>query len=205
MQQLLDTEPIGHLSNPRGNRYIDGRSTGRFRLPRSSISPVRFDRLPQRSRGPTTGNSSPQAASLARVQAKSNVSIDIQVRVQGRVLKHHSHVPPPRWHVVDHLSADPHLAAVRLIQAGDQPQGGRFAAAAGTDQDQKLLIVDFQVQAIDSLHGTRKDPRNLFEEQSGHETPLDLPNIVSRIGLLGHLPSEPNPFLQRHLATFVIG
>jgi hypothetical protein len=52
----------------------------------------------------------------------------------------------------DHVAAvEQDLAAGRLLEAGDHPQGGGLAAARGPEQGEELALGDAQVDAVDGL------------------------------------------------------
>ena len=68
---------------------------------------------------------------------------------------------------VDHAASDPDLAAVRALEAGDQAEGGRLAAAGGPDQDQELPVGRLQGEILQhrDFAEALPDPRKL---QCGH-------------------------------------
>ena len=79
-------------------------------------------------------------------EAEGDVLVDGHMGVEGVVLEDHGDVPVLGGHVVDHPVADEELAVADVLQAGDHPQGGGLAAAGGAYQDDKLLVLDLQVQ-----------------------------------------------------------
>ena len=66
--------------------------------------------------------------------------------IEGVVLEDHGDIPVLGGHIVHHPVADEKLAVADILQAGNHPQGGGFAAAGRTHQDDKFLVLDFQVQ-----------------------------------------------------------
>src|SRR5438128_820800 len=91
-------------------------------------------------------------------QWKSDVVEYVHVRPDSVRLEHHADVALFCWNVnssrrrVRHCSGDFQLSGVRPLEARDAPQRGRFAATAGTEQDAKLLLCDFQINAAQRLH-----------------------------------------------------
>ena len=83
-------------------------------------------------------------------QAEGDVLVDGHMGVQGVVLEDHGDVTVLGGHIVDHPVADVQLAAADVLQAGDHPQSGGFAAARGAHQDDELLVLDLQVQVGDN-------------------------------------------------------
>ena len=70
--------------------------------------------------------------------------------IEGIALEHHGDVPVFRLHVVHQLPVDVQLAAGDLLQAGNHPQRGGLAAAGGADKDDELLVLDIQIELLDS-------------------------------------------------------
>ena len=83
---------------------------------------------------------------LAQLQTESHVLVNGHVRVQSVVLEDHRDVAVFRGNVVDQTVADVHLAARDLLQASDHTQGGGLTTAGRTDENDKLLIRDFQAE-----------------------------------------------------------
>jgi hypothetical protein len=54
-----------------------------------------------------------------------------------------------------HGAVDGDLAAVRALQAGDEPQGRGLAAAAGAEQGDQLALGDLDVDAVDRVAARR--------------------------------------------------
>ena len=83
---------------------------------------------------------------LAQLQTEGHVLVNGHVRIQSVVLENHRDVAVLRGNVVDQTVTDVHLAAGDLLQTGDHTQGGGLTAAGRTDENDKFLIRDFQVE-----------------------------------------------------------
>ena len=83
---------------------------------------------------------------LAQLQTEGHVLVNGHVRVQSVVLEDHRDVAVLRGNVVDQTVTDVHFAAGDLLQTGDHTQGGGLTAAGRTDENDKFLIRDFQVE-----------------------------------------------------------
>ncbi len=90
---------------------------------------------------------------LLVAQAESQIVVDAHVLVERVVLEHHGDVAVARRQVVDHLPADPDVAAGDVFQAGDHAQRRRLAAAGRADQSDELLVRYFEV---DVLYGVKQ-------------------------------------------------
>ena len=75
------------------------------------------------------------------------------MREQGVLLEDHVHRPPVGGHGGDVGAGDADSTRVRLFEAGDHPQQGRFAAAAGAEQGEELAAADRQGHAVDGRDG----------------------------------------------------
>src|SRR4029450_2129266 len=53
---------------------------------------------------------------------------------------------------VDAAVAEPDLAAVGCVEAGDQPQEPRLAAPGGPEQREQLAVADLEARAVDGGH-----------------------------------------------------
>ena len=83
---------------------------------------------------------------LAQLETECHVIIDGHMRIQGVTLEHHGHIAVFRRDIVDHAITDQDFALGNLFQACQHPQTGGLAAAGRPDEDQKLLVLDFNVQ-----------------------------------------------------------
>ena len=88
---------------------------------------------------------------VVQAQPEGHVLVDAQVRVEGVVLKDHGDVAIARLEVVDDLAVDHDVARIELLKAGQHAQGGRLAAARGSDQHHELAVGDAQVEVVDDL------------------------------------------------------
>ena len=87
---------------------------------------------------------------VAQAQAEGHVLIDRDMGIKGVVLEDHGDVPVFGLHIIDDLSVDLQGAAGDVFQTSDHPQRGGFAAAGGTDEDHEFLILNLQVEVVDS-------------------------------------------------------
>ena len=62
------------------------------------------------------------------------------MRPQGIVLKDHPCVPPFRRDGIHQFVSEIDMTTIRLIEPGQQAQQGRFAAAAGPQQEEEFSI-----------------------------------------------------------------
>ena len=83
------------------------------------------------------------------VERERHVLGDVHVWVERVVLEHHRDVPLLRRHVGDVAIADRHPSAVGSLEAGEQSQRRRLAAARWPDQDQEFAVVDLEVEAVE--------------------------------------------------------
>ena len=66
--------------------------------------------------------------------------------IQSVVLEHHSDVPLAGRQVVDLMVVDVNISGGGLIQPGDHPQGGGFAAARRPHQNGERTVRNVQIQ-----------------------------------------------------------
>ena len=84
------------------------------------------------------------------------------MREQAVRLEHHAHVALVRGHLGDVPAADRHGARGGLVQAGEDPQRGRLAAARRAEQGDQLTRLDVQGQPVERLDGA-VDPGQVVE------------------------------------------
>jgi hypothetical protein len=72
----------------------------------------------------------------------------------GIVLKDEANVAPLGRQIRGDLIADDNLAAVRLFQPGDDPQQGRLAAAARSQQGRQRSVRHLHRDVIQGLEGS---------------------------------------------------
>ena len=93
------------------------------------------------------------------------------MRIQRIVLEHHRDIAILGRHVIDAALADAQVAARDLFEARDHAQRGRFAAAGRTDQNDKLFILDLQIEVFDDLDVTRINLLDIFQRNACHLLP----------------------------------
>jgi hypothetical protein len=91
------------------------------------------------------------------------------VRVQRVVLEDHCDVAVLGGQVGDVTVADPDLAAVDLLEAGEHAQRGGLAASRGADEDEELAVLDVDVELVDGGGGVAGvDPGGVVELHGCH-------------------------------------
>ena len=93
---------------------------------------------------------------VPRAQRERDVLEHREVRVERVVLEDHGHVALRGRQVVHHPVADPQLARVRRLQAGQETQQGGLAASRRPQQHQALAGVDLEVDV--AQRGVRAEP-----------------------------------------------
>ena len=68
--------------------------------------------------------------------------------VKSIVLENHGNVAVFRGNIVHQFAVNVELAVRDFFHTGDHPQGGRLAAARGTDQNNKFLVGNVQVKGL---------------------------------------------------------
>src|SRR5712671_2349121 len=81
------------------------------------------------------------------LHAELDILADRKPREQSEFLKNQNAVCA--W-TMDRLTVDQHLAGSRLVQAGDQMQQRRFAAAGRSDDTQKFPCFHLQINIVES-------------------------------------------------------
>ena len=105
---------------------------------------------------------------LAQFQAECHVLVHGHVRVQSVVLEHHGDVAVFRGNIVDQAVTDVHFALGDFFQTCDHTQGGGLTAAGRTDENDKFLISDFQVEILNGSNIARIDFVNMTATNAGH-------------------------------------
>ena len=100
---------------------------------------------------------------LAQLQTESHVVKHGHVGIQSVVLEHHGDIAILGGDVIGEHVAYVQLALADLFQTGDHTQGGGLAAARGANQDDKLLILDVQVEISDRSNAAGIDLVNIFQ------------------------------------------
>ena len=94
----------------------------------------------------------PPASTLAHAQAEHDVLGDRQMRKQRVALEHHRDVALRRRQPRDVAAVDRDAAAVGRLEAGDQPQRRRLAAARRAEQHVERAGVERERQPVDGAH-----------------------------------------------------
>ena len=83
---------------------------------------------------------------LTQLQGEFHVLPHGHVGIQSVALEDHGDVAVLGLHIVDQAVVDAQLALGDLLQAGHHTQGGGLTAAGGSNQNDKLLVGDLQVE-----------------------------------------------------------
>jgi hypothetical protein len=92
------------------------------------------------------------------------------VRKERVVLKDESEVAVLGVDLVDPPLANKKVAGGDGLEPGDHPQRRRLAAAGGAEQDQKLAILDLEVDAVHGDDIAAIDLRDVAQADIGHQT-----------------------------------
>ena len=114
--------------------------------------------------------------SLAQLQAEGHVIKHGHMRIQSVVLEHHGDVAVLGSDVVRQHVAYVQLALADFFQTGDHTQGGGLAATGRSDQDDKFLVLNVQVEVGNSSDATRVNLVDIFQSYACHS---DFPPIFS--------------------------
>src|SRR5262249_59677066 len=90
---------------------------------------------------------------LTHAQAEGYVLQNIEVGEQGKGLKDQADVALIGRDPFHSAAADNNLAGIGLVQTGNEPHGRRLAAAAGSNDREKLAAVDLEIDCIDRGDG----------------------------------------------------
>ena len=96
------------------------------------------------------------------------------VREQAVGLEDHAHVSAVRRDARHVLAVDEDGARVWLVEARDEPEGGRLAATARTEQGDELARFEGEVDALQRGHGSERapEPLELDVGVGGHYLPI---------------------------------
>jgi hypothetical protein len=83
-------------------------------------------------------------------EAKTDVVFDAEVGEQRIGLEDGVDRSPMRRGIGHVAAIDSDLTTVGTFEAGDQPQGGGFSAAGGTEQGEELATFDAEIDVVDS-------------------------------------------------------
>ena len=84
-------------------------------------------------------------------QAEGQVIVHRHVGIQGIALEHHRNAALPGALLVGALAVDQKFALADFLQPGDHPQRGGLAAAGGTNENNELAFLDFQVEIVHGM------------------------------------------------------
>jgi hypothetical protein len=119
-------------------------------------------------------------------QPESHVPLHRQVRVENIVLEHHGDVPISGRDPGNVSLSQADRSARRQLQPGNQPQGGRLATPARTDQHQQLAFAHTQAQVVHCHDPAWIDLRHIVNGNARHirlSTPgpaMDAPYPLAR-------------------------
>ena len=94
---------------------------------------------------------------MAQLQSESHVIIDGHVGIQSVVLEDHGDITVLGGNIIDETVADVQLTAGNVFQAGDHTQGGGLTAAGRTDQNDKFLVGDVQIELLNGHNALSSD------------------------------------------------
>ena len=81
-------------------------------------------------------------------QGEGHVLKHVQMGEQGIALEHGVHVALVGGHIVDVLPHEDNVPLIGALKPADEPQGGCLAAAGGTQQGEKLIVIDVQTDVV---------------------------------------------------------
>ena len=87
---------------------------------------------------------------LLELERESHVLVDRHVGVEGVALEDHGDIAVLGGDVVHDLAVNEQLALADLLKTSHHAQRRGFAAAGGADQHDELLVLDIQVELLDS-------------------------------------------------------
>ena len=92
---------------------------------------------------------------FAQLQTERHVLEHRHMRIQSVVLEHHCDLTILRCNIVDQTVADAQFAFGNLFQTRDHTQGCGFTATGRSDQNQKLLVFDLQIEIGNGSYAAR--------------------------------------------------
>jgi hypothetical protein len=72
------------------------------------------------------------------------------MREKRVVLKDRAHIAPVRRATGHRFSIEQYFSGSRLLESGDEPKGGGFAATGGTNQGEKLALTNGHRHIVDN-------------------------------------------------------
>jgi hypothetical protein len=90
---------------------------------------------------------------LRHLQREGDVVAHAHVRIERVGLEHHRQPALRRADVADVEAVDQNGAGGEVLEAGDQPQQRRLAAARRPDEHGEFAVLDLEIDAVDDAHG----------------------------------------------------
>jgi hypothetical protein len=103
-----------------------------------------------------------------QAQAEAEVAAHGQVRIQRVVLEDHRDVALARLEAGHVALADVHGAGRRLLDARDEPQQRRLAAARRAYEDHELAVVDLERHVVDGARAVAKRLGQFGQSDAAH-------------------------------------
>src|SRR5262249_19167110 len=125
---------------------------------------------------------------LAHLQAEGHVVVHAHVRIERVVLEHHGDIAVHRRQSVDHLAVDRNVGGADDLEPGDHSKRRRLAAARGSDEYDKLLVANLQVDVFDGVHAVVEFV-DVLEDDLSHS--LSRPSVSWRRSPRAHPLTEP--------------
>ena len=122
--------------------------------------------------------------------------VDRHMRVKRVGLEDHGDVSVGRLNVVHDPAIDLQRAGGDVFQAGNHAERRGFAAARGTDEDDKLLVLDLEIEVLHPLKAIWVRLANVFERKSSHRA---TPSIASPCFVHGDRQSAPCSMVKKYL------
>jgi len=101
-------------------------------------------------------------------EPEGDIVEDGQEWEQRIALKDRVHVAAVRWHGGDVGAVEQYPPGRRPLKAGDEPQGGRLAAAGGPEQGEELTTGDLQIDIVHRDLGETLGERDQLDAATGH-------------------------------------
>ena len=112
------------------------------------------------------------------LEGEGDVAAHAHVRIERVGLEHHGEPALRRADLGDVLAVDQDLAGGHVLEAGDQPQERRLAAARGADEDGELAVLDVEIDAVDDVDGAERLADRL-QLDAAHGRILPLPAYLT--------------------------
>ena len=124
----------------------------------------------------------PQLAALARPpchpQPERDVVAHVHVREQRQPLEHQPEAPLVRRSFDDRLRVEQHVTRVERVEARDQAQHRRFAAARRPEQRRDAAVSDLERDVVDGDHVGSEPAHEPAHAQRRHRAVLELADVA---------------------------